>query len=127
MIKAIIIGHHTLPLALKETLESIVGELAGVTIISNQGLSGEKLCAEINNALQSSAGDEPIVLVDIPGGSCAISCLSILKEKKGIPIICGVNLPVLLEFFVNRDRYPRERLVEILIEKGRNSIGRLGG
>ncbi|MEO0225343.1 MAG: hypothetical protein ABIL05_00160 [candidate division WOR-3 bacterium] len=127
MTKAIIVGHYNLPRALSETLESIVGKLDDVLFISNTGLSSEKLTQEVKRAIDILSPEETIIFVDVPGGSCAISCLNILKTFKGIPVICGVNLLMLLEFFINRERYPRDRLVEILVAKGRESIKRLGG
>ncbi len=126
MNNAIIIGHFSLPNALFDTLESIVGKLEGIVVISNKGLSSDKLCNEIKQAVTTLVPEKTVIFVDVPGGSCAISCLSILKEDKKIPVICGVNLPILLEFFVNRDKHSRDKLVEILVEKGRKSIGILG-
>jgi mannose/fructose-specific phosphotransferase system component IIA len=40
-------------------------------------------------------------------------------------VICGVNLPILLEFFVLREKYSAKELVPILIKKGKDNIFKL--
>ncbi len=127
MTNAIVIGHAALPQALIETLSSIVGPAEGIVGISNKGLSSEKLLAAINAALDQFNPDESILFVDVPGGSCAISCMAIIRERKKVPVICGVNLLMLLEFYINRERYPRDQLAEFLVNKGKDSIRRVGG
>lgn len=116
-----------MPQALIETLSSIVGPAEGIVSISNKGLSSERLLSEINEALDQLNPDESILFVDVPGGSCAISCMTIIRQRKNVPIICGVNLLMLLEFYINRERYPRDQLVEFLVGKGKDSIKRVGG
>jgi mannose/fructose-specific phosphotransferase system component IIA len=63
--------------------------------------------------------------VDLPGGSCTISCYNLLKNTETLNVICGVNLPILLEFFVLREQYSAKELVPILIKKGKENIFKL--
>lgn len=122
MINAIVVGHHALPQALEETLKSIVGSVDGMIFISNQGLSSDRLARQINEALDQLNPDQTIIFVDVPGGSCAISCMNILKYRPKLRIIAGVNLLMLLEFYINRSRHPLDKLAELLIAKGKESI-----
>ena len=46
-----------------------------------------------------------LVLTDIHGGSCAQAALSGAVAGHGAPVITGVNLPMLVDFLVNRGSY----------------------
>jgi len=125
MIKAVIIGHANYAQALLDAAEKIVGKQEGVEVISNAGLSGDALCNKILEACNKDR-KEKVIFVDLPGGSCTISCLNIMKKKRNLNIICGMNLPMLLEFFLLREKYPSDKLIPILIKKARDSIFKVG-
>ena len=40
-------------------------------------------------------------------------------------IICGINLPILIEFFMLREKYSATELADILVKKGKDNIFRL--
>ena len=125
MIKAIVIGHGDLATSLVKAAEKIVGPQDSVEVISNLGLSGDALCSKIIKASRKTR-KEQIIFVDLPGGSCTISCLRAIKRRNTLPVICGMNLPMLLEFFLLRDKYTTKELVTILIKKAKANIFRLG-
>jgi len=124
-IKGIIIGHGGLAQALLEAAEKIIGPQDDVETLSNVGLSGDALCGKIVRLCKKSR-KEQIVFVDLPGGSCTISCMKVLRKKKNVHILCGMNLPMLLEFFILRHKFPARELVEILIKKATNNIFQVG-
>lgn len=125
MIRGIIIGHGDFAESMLKTAEQIVGKQRLVEVVSNAGLS----CSLLNNKLKHVIGQkrkrEAIVFVDLPGGSCTISCFNLLKDEKNLSIICGINLPILIEFFMLRDKYSAQELVPILVKKGKDNIFRL--
>jgi len=125
-IKGIIIGHGGLAQAMLDAAEKIVGPQTDVETLSNVGLSGDALCNKIV-ALCKKSRREQIVFVDLPGGSCTISCMKVLGRKKNVHILCGMNLPMLLEFFLLRHKFPARKLVAILIKKATNNIFQVGG
>jgi PTS system N-acetylgalactosamine-specific IIA component/PTS system mannose-specific IIA component len=125
-IKGIIIGHGGLAQALLDAAEKIIGPQDEVETLSNAGLSGDALCGRIVRLCKKSKKDQ-IVFVDLPGGSCTISCMKVLRKKKNVHILCGMNLPMLLEFFLLRHKFPARELVEILIKKATNNIFQVGG
>ena len=86
-------------------------------------VEGTKVTVGMNDFFQKESGD--IVFVDLPGGSCTISCYNILKEYKDLNIICGINLPILMEFFMLREKYLAKELADILVKKGKDNIFRL--
>lgn len=126
MIKGIIIGHGNFSQALLNTVEKILGRQEMVDVISNESLSCDSL-TEILKKSMTPNNQEKIIFVDLPGGSCAISCLNLLKENKNLKILCGINLPMLLEFFLLRDKYNVDELVPILLKKAKDNIIALGG
>jgi mannose/fructose/sorbose-specific phosphotransferase system IIA component len=125
MVRGIIIGHGDFARTLLTTAEQIVGKQTGVTVITNIGLSGEHLREKIEQALDQRDKQETIIFVDLPGGSCTISCYHLLKKTKSLNIICGVNLPIILEFFMLRNKHTAKELVPILLKKGRENIFQL--
>jgi mannose/fructose-specific phosphotransferase system component IIA len=125
MIRGIIVGHGSFAASMLKTVEEIVGKQQHIDIVSNQGLSGTMLIEKIRKSIGPDQGHETIVFVDLPGGSCTISCYSLLKNMNDLNVICGVNLPMLLEFFMLREKYSAQELVPILIRKGKENIFKL--
>lgn len=125
MIRGIIIGHGEFARAVFDTAEKIVGKQKLVEVISNAELSCEMLCEKIKEVIHKYEGEQ-LIFVDLPGGSCTISCLSLMKTNRHLKIISGVNLPMLIEFFILREKYSTEEIVPILIKKGRDNIFKLG-
>lgn len=126
MIKGIIIGHGNFGQALLNTVEKILGKQEMVDVFSNENLSCDSLTEILKKSITSD-NQEKIIFVDLPGGSCTISCLNLLKENKNLKILCGINLPMLLEFFLLREKYNVDELVPILLKKARDNIITLGG
>jgi len=126
MIRGIIIGHGNLAQALLEAAERIVGKQEAVEAMSNIGLSCDALIAKIAETVSRTPG-EKVVFLDLPGGSCTISCMNVLKNHRELNVICGVNLPILIEFFILREKYPARELIPILIKKGKDNILELSG
>jgi len=125
MIRGIIVGHGTFAASMLHTAEQIVGKQELVDVVSNEGMSGTLLSEKIRGTVGSDRKHETIVFVDLPGGSCTISCYSLLKDMDRLDVICGVNLPILLEFFMLREKHPASELVPILIKKGKDNIFKL--
>ncbi|MGQ9664953.1 MAG: PTS sugar transporter subunit IIA [bacterium] len=125
MIKGIIIGHGDFAASMLKTVEKILGKQEMVEVFSNEKLSCEALVEILRNALAADE-QEKIVFVDLPGGSCAISCSNLLKSHNELKILCGVNLPMLIEFFLLREKYKADELVPILLKKGKDNITVLG-
>ena len=66
-------------------------------------------------------GADTILFTDMQGGSCAVAARRLTHELPGTAVICGANLPLMLEFAMNRTE-PMEELVARLVERGRSSI-----
>ncbi|UCG30100.1 MAG: PTS mannose transporter subunit IIAB [candidate division WOR-3 bacterium] len=125
IIKGIIVGHGNFSEVMLKTAEQIVGKQDYVELVSNTRMSCALLNEELKKVVENTNKHETIVFVDLPGGSCTISCYNLLKNREDLNVICGINLPVLIEFFMLREKYPAEQLVPILVKKGKESIFKL--
>jgi mannose/fructose-specific phosphotransferase system component IIA len=125
MIRGIIVGHGDFAATMLKTAEQIVGRQDHVEVVSNAALSCNLLNEKLEKILGYTDLHETLVFVDLPGGSCTISCYNLLKSRQDLSVICGINLPVLIEFFMLRDKYPVEQLAPILVKKGKESIFKL--
>jgi len=125
MIRGIIIGHGDFANGIVSTAEQIVGKQRYVNVISNVGYSETQLEKKIRTILNRNKKYETIIFVDLPGGSCTISCFHLLKNNPNMNIICGVNLPMLIEFFMLRKNFSAQELISILINKGKENIFQL--
>lgn len=125
MVRGIIIGHGDFAANILKTVEGIVGKQRSVDVVSNTGLSCTLLDDKLKDIIGQDSGNEAIIFVDLPGGSCTISCFNLLKENRNLNIICGINLPILIEFFMLRDKYSAQELVPILVKKGKENIFKL--
>jgi PTS system mannose-specific IIA component len=125
MIRGIIVGHGKFAETMLKTAEQIVGKQRLVEVVTNAGLSCTTLSDKLSQTIYKDKKNELIIFVDLPGGSCTISCFSLLKNNRNMNIVCGINLPMLLEFFMLREKHSAKELVPILIKKGRENIFKL--
>lgn len=118
-ILGIVLGHGDMPTGLVNAVRHIAGGSADSLVpISNEDRAPDALVA----ALEAVAGDEPaIVFTDLPSGSCGVAAAYSCRDRSRRAVICGVNLPMLLDFVFHRDM-PLEPLVERLLDKGRGAI-----
>jgi mannose/fructose-specific phosphotransferase system component IIA len=119
VVRGLVIGHSTLADGLTSAVRQIAGLEDGVLQpFSNEGQSPESLIA----AVQHAVGNAPVILfTDLGSGSCAFAARKIAALRPRTGVVCGVNLPILLDFAFHRD-LPLTELVERLIEKGKGGI-----
>jgi mannose/fructose-specific phosphotransferase system component IIA len=122
MLRALLITHGDLGAALLTTAAGIVGPAPGVEAISNRDQSREGLARLIEAKIAGWNGEEGLVLTDIHGGSCAQAAMSGALAGRGAPVITGVNLPMLVDFLVNRGSYTAAEMAARLIDKGRAGV-----
>ncbi len=123
MVGALIVTHGKFGREILKTAESILGPQKGIGSLSNDGLGlpelKEKIAREIRRQVASQG---TILFVDFLGGSCSNACRSIQANGTRIRVIAGVNLPMLLDFFMYRDKYSLEALAALLLEAGKRNI-----
>ena len=121
---ALLVTHGHVGDALLEAAERIVGKLEDVSVLSNDGLSRDTLTAAVSERVRKFGAQGGLLFVDVAGGSCAQAALLVAaREAPGpTPVLCGVNLPMLLDFSHHRDTLDARALAERLREKGQAAV-----
>ncbi len=127
MIRALVMTHGQIGTELVKVVEMILGPVPGLETMSNHGLSGDDLKSKLEEWLDSDLEDSPILIfVDDFGGSCGTAAQLCCASRPGTAIVAGVNLAMLLGFVTWRDDNELDDLVTRIVQKGRESIVRLG-
>ena len=121
MVPALLVMHADLSAALLRAAEVVTGPIEGVETMSNTGLSRAELEREIIQRVERwTAGG--LVFADFWGGSCHICGASAARGRGEVVVVTGLNLPTLIDYLHNRDRYGVLELAERLQKKGQESI-----
>lgn len=120
-IPALLVTHADLGAALVAAAEQIYGPFEDVGVLSNTGLGRADLERLIRERVASWTHGG-LVLTDFPGGSCQQCGLLAGRGNAELIVISGINLPGLLDYLHNRDRYPVGELAERLMAKARDSV-----
>jgi mannose/fructose-specific phosphotransferase system component IIA len=118
-VRGIIIGHGDLAVGLIDATRSITGiapdALQG---ISNTGKAPDALVRDLAALLD---GGPTVIFTDLQAGSCAFCARRLCREHGGTALITGVNLPMLVDFAMNRT-LPLDELLARLVDRGRSGI-----
>lgn len=119
-LRAVLLGHGGMPEGIVDAVRHITGcEPDALVPISNRGMSPDSLSAAVQRVLGAGPG---IIFTDLPSGSCGFVARRLTQHAAGLVVISGVNLPLLLDFAMNRT-LPLEELVPRLLAKGRAAMG----
>ncbi len=118
-VHGVVLGHGGMATGLVDAVRRIAGVEADVLIaLSNEGKGPEALRDE----LARTAGPGPaLVFTDMHSGSCALAARLVCRSRDSTVVVCGVNLPMLLEFVFNRE-LPLDELVPRLVAQGRAAV-----
>lgn len=121
MNRGLIITHGKMGIALKETLELIVGPVECVDAMSfGQCDSIDELCNSITKYIAKYCDDHIFLFSDIMGGSCANTSLRFLQEER-VHMYAGINLPMLIVFYTFR-KNSAEDICTTLVAQARDAI-----
>jgi PTS system mannose-specific IIA component len=118
----IIVTHGTLAGELHHTTELIVGKLEDCYPISGSDIRDDEIIARIRDIIGKTKAKNAVVFVDYFGGSCCINSVRAVQGLKGVKVISGVNLPMLLDFATKRDSLGFQEMVDHLLRRGRESV-----
>ncbi len=115
----VVVGHGSLGTALVDAVERIVGSASGLVAVSNSGCDRDQIEARLDAAIN---GQDAILFIDMPSGSCLFAAMRQLKDRPGVRMVTGVNLAMLIEFAFHRDGQVDE-VAELVAEAGRRAVG----
>lgn len=119
MIKLILTGHGQISSGIKSAVNLVYGEVEALSIIDfTQDVTPEALAKKI----EEEVTEETLILADIAGGTPFKTASMISLEKKGIKVVGGMNLPMVLELLSERDYEDLDGLYKLAIETGRSEI-----
>jgi PTS system mannose-specific IIA component len=124
----LVVTHGDLGAELIRLAELVLGPVQGMASISNQGLSGRDLKAEIQRWLAENADPTDasvVIFVDDYGGSCATAVQLVCRHRTDVAILTGVNLAMILGFLTWRDTLSLAELSRKLVDTGRDAINQI--
>lgn len=118
-VKGIVVSHGTMAQGLIDAVRRIAGGAADALVpLSNEGMAP----ADLQGALEELAGDDPtVIFADLISGSCGMAGMVCLRHSDCRAVVCGVNLPILLDFVFHQEM-PLSELVPRLVDKGKDGI-----
>jgi len=117
-IRGVLVAHGEMARGMVDAVRKISGAAEDVLVpISNEGRSPESLRAELDALVGAGPA---VVFTDLQAGSCALAAMA-ASAPVGAVVICGANLPMLLDFVFHREP-SLDALSERLVTKGREGI-----
>lgn len=119
----VVVTHGQLARALVAALEHVVGPQERVrTVCIEPDDDADQRRAEILRAIEAvDGGRGVVVLTDMFGGTPSNLALAAL-ERRGVEVLAGANLPMLVKLASVRYQLPLEEAVEAAAEAGRRYI-----
>ena len=98
-VQGILVSHGKMADGLVDAVREITGLTEGLLTLDNVGLTPDAL----EERLEYLTSDRPsVVFVDLPSGSCAFVARRLRARQANVAVVCGVNLPLLLDFVFHR-------------------------
>lgn len=118
-IRGLLVAHGAMAEGMVDAVRRIAGTPPEALLpVSNEGLGPNELQQRVEELLGS---DPAIIFTDLQSGSCTMAARITCGEQHPRAVLCGVNLPMLLDFVFHRE-LPLEELVPRLLEKGRAAM-----
>ena len=123
MIGMVLVTHGRLAEELRLAMEHVVGAQNNVaTVCIGPDDDIERRRADIQHSIESvDRGDGVVLLTDMFGGTPSNLAIS-LMDRKGVEVIAGVNLPMLVKIAKVRATQPLSEVVECAQTAGRKYI-----
>lgn len=125
MIYGIFTGHNNFAFETIKSCESIIGNQEQYSVISNRELSNDEIYEQFEKILKHHAEiKEFFIFIDFYGSSISLPAVKIKQKVKGdtIKLIFGYNLPMVIDFFLYRNKLTGEQLYEKIIDVGKRGI-----
>lgn len=111
----VIASHGGFSKGIYESIKIIIGEQAGVDIITAFIDGKNDIEALVNGTLEKiPSSDEIIVCNDVFGGSVNTEFMKQLKTRKNLYLITGMNLPLLMQLFLSAEENTERMILDIV-------------
>lgn len=118
-VRGVVVAHGPMARAMVDAVRRIAGDAAdGLIALSNDNKTPETLQADLDRELGAGPA---VIFADLQSGSCAMAALSSCRQGARRVVVCGVNLPMLLDFVFHRE-LPLDQVVERVVDRGRAAI-----
>ena len=122
-VRAIVAGHGSFAAGLVSAVEQITGRGGVLRPISVAGLGADDIERTLRELMEETGAR--VIFTDLQAGSCSMAGRRILRVATDAVLICGTNLPVLLDF-VFADGVEAPQAARHAAERGRAAISVLG-
>lgn len=126
MVGLLVVAHAGLARELLAAAEMIVGPIEKSDAVGiGSGDSVDQIRESIRVAIDKVAEEGVIIMTDMFGGTPSNMCISFLKEDE-IEVLTGVNLPMVIKFASERERFGVVELASVLKKCAQESISVAG-
>jgi len=126
MVGLLVVAHAGLARELLAAAEMIVGPIEKSEAVGiGSGDSVDQIRESIRVAIDKVAEEGVIIMTDMFGGTPSNMCISFLKEDE-IEVLTGVNLPMVIKFASERERFGVAELASVLKKCAQESISVAG-
>ena len=124
MFGVLLCTHGIAGVELLKSVEMIIGKQSNVASVRfSEGQTMESLSAALQEAAQGlDLGDGLLICVDLFGGSPFNESVKIVGKFSGTEVITGVNIPMLLTLFLERNILSLTEIKPKLITEGQAGI-----
>jgi PTS system mannose-specific IIA component len=119
---AIVVTHGRLAAELVRTTVNILGKVEDLYFVCSEDYGDSMIVEKIKKIMEEYKEEHTVLFADYSGGSCFLNCARATAGVKGVKVISGVNLPILLDFVTKRSLMNYEEMTNHLVKRGRDSI-----
>jgi PTS system mannose-specific IIA component len=118
----IVVAHAGIAKELINAAEMIVGKIDGAASVEIKPEdSADEIRSALSAAISAVSSENIIIMTDMFGGTPSNMSLSLLKEGQ-IEVLTGVNLPMLIRFASDRERFGVAELAAHIRDSGREGV-----
>jgi PTS system N-acetylgalactosamine-specific IIA component len=121
--RAIVAGHGDFAAGLVSAVEQITGRGDQFLAVAITGLGADDIEGLLRDRMLATG--IRVVFTDLQAGSCTMAARRVLRGMTDAVVVCGTNLPLLLDFVFNERATPAEA-ARHAAERGRAAIALVG-
>jgi PTS system N-acetylgalactosamine-specific IIA component len=121
--RAIVAGHGDFAAGLVSAVEQITGRGDQFVSVAITGLGADDIERLLRDRMVATG--IRVVFTDLQAGSCTMAARRVLRGMTDAVVVCGTNLPLLLDFVFN-DRATPSDAARHAAERGRAAIALVG-